>query len=109
MSNTRLSSCDLASVAASAARKSSSFVQGTCSSAANASSSSDVPTCMPSPRSSSANSSSRGAKPPLRGLASDEAIGQLHADALRDHVEVGAVLDDDRHGVLEHRLVDVLR
>src|SRR6187431_1978980 len=102
MSNTRRSSCDLASVAASAERKSSSEVHGTCSSAANASSSSDVPTCMPSPRSSSANSSSRGAKP-LRGLASDEAIGQLHPDALGDHVEVGAVLHDDRHRVLEHR------
>ena len=63
-SKTRRSSCDFASVAASAARKSSSVVHGTCSSAAKASSSSDVPTSMPSSRSSSANSSSRGAKPP---------------------------------------------
>src|SRR5687767_4072099 len=107
MSKTRRSSWDFARVAASAERKSSSFVHGTCRSAANASSSSDVPTCMPSLRSSSANSSRRGAKP-LGGLSSDEAIGQLHPDALGDHVEVGAVLDDDRHGVLEDRLVDVL-
>src|SRR6185503_19702650 len=107
MSKTRLSSWDFASVAASAERKSSSVVQGTCSSAAKASSSSDVPTCMPSRRSSSAKSSNRGAKP-LRGLASDEAIGQLHPDAFGDQVEVGAVLHDDRHRVLEHRLVDVL-
>src|SRR5687767_8289336 len=107
MSNTRRSSCDFASVAASAERKSSSFVHGTCSSAANASSSSEVPTCMPSSRSSSANSSSRGAKP-LGGLSSDEPIGELHPDPLGDHVQVGAVLDDDRHRVFQDRLVDVL-
>src|SRR5215208_6706695 len=99
MSNTRRSSCDFASVAASAERKSSSAVHGTCSSAAKASSSSDVPTCTPSFLSSSANSSRRGAKP-LGGLASDEPIGELDPHALGDHVQVGAVLDDDRHRVL---------
>ena len=62
-SSTCLSSCDLASVAASASRKSSGEVQLTASSAWKASSSSEVPTATPSVRSSSANSSSRGARP----------------------------------------------
>ena len=62
-SNTRRSSCDFASVAASASRKSSSSVQLSSRSAWNASSSSEVPTAMPSRRSSSANSSRRAAKP----------------------------------------------
>src|SRR4051794_13155898 len=126
-SNTRLkrcrSSCDLARVAASASRKSSREVQLTASRAWVASSSSEVPTAMPSWRSSSANSSSRGAipvgpgrsgippyRPPrLAGLPGpEEAIGELHAHALGNEVEVGAVLDDDAHRALEHALVDVL-
>src|SRR3954471_16575812 len=125
-SNTRRSSCDFASVAASASRKSSCTVQGTCRRAANASSSSLVPTCRPSCLNASASSSSRAgnpggpgsgrppyrALPPARGLADppEDSTGpaQLHADALGHHVEVGAVLHDDREGALEHGLVDVV-
>src|SRR3954471_8293479 len=131
-SNTRRSSCDFASVAASASRKSSCFVHGTCRSAANASSSSLVPTCSPSWRSASASSSSRAgtpgapgsgrppyrALPPARGRTGggvlpdppEDSTGaaQLDPDALCHHIEVGAVLHDDRERALEHGLVDVV-
>ena len=121
-SSTCRSSCDFASVAASASRKSSCEVQLTASSASKASSSSEVPTATPSraqlvgeleqPR-----RHPRRARPPRarrrrgRGYPAcrpEEAIAQLHSHALRHQVEVGAVLDDDRHRALEHRLVDVL-
>src|SRR3954454_17061955 len=101
-SNRRRSSGDLASVAASASRKSSGSVQPTSSSTSKASSSSLVPSASPSERSSSPSSSSRAAKP--LGLEGT----QLHPDALGDDVEVGAVLDDDRHRVAEGLLVDVV-
>src|SRR4051812_3913583 len=131
-SNTRRSSCDFASVAASASRKSSCTVQGTCRSASNASSSSLVPTESPSSRSASASSSRRAGKPggpgsgrppyralpppPARargpGLADppedSTAAAQLDAHALGHHVEVRAVLHDDGQRALEHRLVDVV-
>src|SRR4051794_19934181 len=125
-SNTRRSSCDFASVAAIASRKSSCTVHGTCLNASKASSSSLVPTATPSCRSSSASSSSRAGKPggpgsgrppyralpPARGLADppedSTAAAQLHAHALGHDVEVGAVLHDDRQGALEHGLVDVV-
>src|SRR3954469_20179329 len=127
-SNPRRSPCDLASVAASASRKSSCTVQGTCFKAANASSSSLVPIWRPSSRSASASSSSRAGnpggpgsgRPPYRalpppargrGLAGppedSTAAAQLHPDALRNDVQVRAVLDDDRQRALEDRLVDV--
>src|SRR5205085_231736 len=85
--------------------------------------SSAVPTAMPSRRSSSAKSSTRASKPagpfsgsepysPDRRLAGlslrDDATGQLDADALSDHVEVGSVLDDDVHRPLEYGLIDVV-
>src|SRR3954449_8768525 len=123
LSNRNWSSCDFAIVAARAARKCCSVVHGTVSSAASASRISAVPTAMPSCRSSSANSSMRASKPagprsgslpysPWRALPglslADEATAQLDADALGDDVEVGPVLDDDAHGLLEHRLVDVV-
>src|SRR3954465_11770746 len=81
---------------------------------------------MPSLRSSSASSIRRAGKPAgprsgippyslpragrgLAGLGSpDEAIGELDSGALGDDVEVGAVLDDDRHRALEDALVDVV-
>src|SRR3954454_19221268 len=105
-SKIRRSSGDFASVAASASRKSSVCVHSTSPSAAKPSSSSLVPSATPSERSSSANSSSRAASPP--GELAGEGGTDLHADALGDHVEVRAVLDDDRHGVAEGLLVDVL-
>src|SRR4051812_37942699 len=117
----RRSSCDLASVAASASRKSSAAVHGTWRRTANASSSSLVPTATPSPRSSSPNSSrwaaspggaSSGAVAPYSAalrLAGGRGTGrQLHPDALGHDVEVGAVLDDDRQRLREHLLVDVV-
>src|SRR5256885_3501321 len=120
-SNTRRSSCDFASVAASASRKSSWSVQLSSWSAWKESSSSEVPTAMPSLLSSSANSSRRAAKPggPASGrppysaglpglLAPDEAILELHPHALGHHVEVGAVLHDDAHRALENGLVDLV-
>ena len=63
-SKMRRSSGDLASVAASASRKSTCSVHGMCSSAWKPSSSSEVPTAMPSSRSSSANPSSCASIPP---------------------------------------------
>src|SRR5690348_8341225 len=123
-SNRNWSSCDLAIVAASAARKCCSVVQATASSAASASRISAVPTAMPSLRSSSANSRMRASKPsgpgsgsfpykPARlGLAGlslgKDATAQLHSNALGHDVQIGAVLDDDRHRLLEHRLIDVV-
>src|SRR4051795_7263167 len=120
-SKTRRSSCDLASVAASPSRKSSAAVHGTSRRTSNASSSSLVPTATPSPRSSSPNSSRWAARP---GGASSGAVApysaalrlaggrgtdrELHADALGDDVEVGAVLDDDRHRLDEDLVVDVV-
>ena len=62
-SNTRRSSWDFASVAASASRKSAGSVHAICSSTATASSSSAVPLLTPSARSSAANSTSRAAMP----------------------------------------------
>src|SRR3954454_12032327 len=119
LSNRNWSSCDFAIVAASAARKCCSVVHGTASSAANASRISAVPTAMPSLRSSSANSSMRASKPsgprsgsfpyrPVRLAGGRDATAQLHSHTLGHHVEVGAVLDDDRHRLLKHRLVDVV-
>src|SRR3954452_21434715 len=100
----RRSSGDLASVAESASRKSSCAVQPISPSAAKPSSSSEVPIATPSSRSSSAKRRSCASKPSGAGK-----LPELHADALGDHVEVGAVLDDDRHGLLERRAVEVLR
>src|SRR3954453_14255381 len=101
-SKIRRSSGDLASVAASASRKSIGSVQPTSPSASKASSSSLVPSATPSLRSSSPSSSRLAARPlRLEGT-------QLHPDALGDDVEVGAVLDDDRHRVAERLLVDVV-
>src|SRR5213080_4215658 len=109
-SKIRRSSGDLASVAASASRKSSGSVQPTSASASNASSSSLVPSATPAERSSSPSSSSRAAMPggpaPVRALGLEGT--ELHPDALGDDVEVGAVLDDDRHRVAERLLVDVV-
>src|SRR4051812_25130733 len=120
-SKMRRSSCDLASVAARPSRKSSAAVHGTSRRTSNASSSSLVPTATPSPRSSSPNSSRCAARP---GGASSGAVApysaalrlaggrgtdrQLHPDALGHHVEVGAVLDDDRQRLDEHLVVDVV-
>src|SRR3954447_21063250 len=120
-SKMRRSSCDFASVAASPSRKSSASVHGTSRSTSNASSSSLVPTATPSPRSSSPNWSRCAASP---GGASSGAVApysaalrlagargtdrQLHPDALGHHVEVGAVLDDDRQRLDEHLVVDVV-
>src|SRR3954469_9501086 len=120
-SKTRRSSCDLASVAARPSRKSSAVVHGTSRRTSKASSSSLVPTATPSPRSSSPNSSRWAASP---GGASSGAVApysaalrlaggrgtqpQLHPDALRHDVEVGAVLDDDRQRLREHLSVDVV-
>src|SRR4051794_17217939 len=106
-SKMRRSSGDFASVAASASRKASVSVHCTSPSAANASSSSLVPIATSSERSSSANSSSRAASPGCVASA-PEGGTDLHPDAIGHHVEVGAVLDDDRHGVAEGLLVDVL-
>src|SRR4051795_12671730 len=105
-SKIRRSSGDLASVAASASRKSIGSVQPTSPSASKASSSSLVPSATPSLRSSSPSSSSRAARPPPVALRLEGT--QLHPDALGDDVEVGAVLDDDRHRVAEGLLVDVV-
>src|SRR3954464_2584259 len=105
-SKMRRSSGDLASVAASASRKASVSVHSTSPSAANASSSSLVPIATSSERSSSANSSSRAASP--GAVSASEGGTDLHPDAIGHDVEVGAVLDDDRHGVAEGLLVDVL-
>src|SRR4051812_18395649 len=109
-SNTRRSSGDLASVAASASRKSTGDVQGTSCSAAKESSSSDVPIATPSARSSSPNSRSRAAMPAGATSGGGAAKGAAHLDpdALGHHVEVRAVLDDDRHRVAEDLLVDVV-
>ena len=95
----RRSSGDLASVAASAARKSPGFLHDTCSSAANASLSSEVPIATPSARSAS---------PSWRIWASKLTRHEPHADPLGHGVEVGAVLDDDRHRVAEDVLRDVV-
>src|SRR3954447_15384556 len=102
--NIRRSSGDLANVAESASRKSRWSVQPTSESAAKPSSSSEVPMATPSSRSSSAKRRSCASNPWL-GAGK---LPELHADALGDHVEVGAVLDDHRHGLLERRPVEVL-
>src|SRR3954454_20319285 len=105
-SKTRRSSGDLASVAASASRNASVSVHSTSPSAEKLSSSSLVPMATPSERSSSANSSIRAASP--GAVLAPEGGTDLHPDEIGDHVEVRAVLDDDRHGVAEGLLVDVL-
>src|SRR3954451_11390966 len=106
-SNSRRSSGDLAIVAASASRNSRGSLQATSPRASKASSSSLVPSARPSPRSSSPNSSRRAASP--GGPASGGRGGtELDPDALGDDVEVGAVLDDDRHRLAERALVDVV-
>src|SRR5947207_7921514 len=102
-SKTLRSSWLLASVAASASRKSSWEVQLISPSTAKASRSSEVPTATPSRRSSSPNSKRRA------GSVSGD-IGrraQLEADALGDDVHVGAVLDDHRHRLREGLGVDL--
>src|SRR4051812_45586513 len=106
-SKMRRSSGDFARGAASASRKASVSVHCTSPSAAKASSSSLVPIATSSERSSSANSSSRAASPGWVASA-PEGGTDLHPDAIGHDVEVGAVLDDDRHGVAEGLLVDVL-
>src|SRR3954447_5701276 len=106
-SKMRRSSGDLASVALRASRKASVSVHSTSPSAAKLSSSSLVPMATPSERSSSANSSIRAARPP-GPVSAAEGGTDLHPDAVGHDVEVGAVLDDDRHGVAEGLLVDVL-
>src|SRR5207245_7275486 len=90
---------------------------------ANASRISEVPTATPSLRSSSQKLSSFAARPggPAsafgpKGEAAKLAsarrlggrLGQLQADALGDEVDVGAVLDQDRHRLVEGVGVDVL-
>src|SRR3954468_5095345 len=125
-SKTRRSSCDLANVAASASRKAGGSVHETSGSTANASSSSLVPIATPSPRSSSPSSTMRAARPgrpPAGGVdawsagrraaaGSPPPLGgpgrKLDPDPLGDHVEVGAVLDDDRQRLDERLPVDVL-
>src|SRR4249920_3821942 len=97
-SNSRRSSWDLAIVAASASRKSSRDVHGTCSRAAKASRISEVPTATPSPRSSSQKPSSFAARPggPASAVG-PYGLGKLDPDAFGDQLDVGPVLDDDRH------------
>src|SRR3954447_16567387 len=107
-SNSRRSSGDLAIVAASASRNSAGSVQPTSPSASKASSSSLVPRARPSPRSSSPNSSSRAASPGGPASGSGSGGTELDPDPLGDDVEVGAVLDDDRHRLAERALVDVV-
>ena len=114
-SNTRRSSGDFASVAASASLKSARTSHGTSRSAANASSSSDVPIATPSPRSSSVKPIRRASRPGGTALSGSRARPrhrapprQPHADARGDRVEVGAVLDDDRHRLAERLRVEVL-
>src|SRR6478735_8125460 len=106
-SKTRRSSWDFARVAASASRKSAGSVHEISLSTANPSRSSLVPTATPSERSSSPNSRMRAASPGCSG-AGTERPAQLGPDALDHDVEVGAVLDDDRHRVVERLLVDVV-
>src|SRR4051794_27998941 len=106
-SKMRRSSGDFASVAASASRKASVSVHSTSPRAAKESSSSLVPMATPSERRSSANSSIRAASPGGE-LAAEGGDTDLHPDAVGDHVDVRAVLDDDRHRVAERLLVDVL-
>src|SRR4051812_30573820 len=121
--NTWRSSWDLARVAAIASRKSPREVQLTASRASMASRSSEVPTAIPSSLRASANSSRREAmpggpgasgippyRPPLAGLSpcSEEPIRELHPHPLCHQVEIGAVLDDDAHRLLEHRGVHVV-
>src|SRR3954469_7246429 len=100
----RRSSGDLARVADNPSRKSRWSVQPTSESAAKPSSNSEVPMATPSSRSSSAKRRTCASNP---GLGAGK-LPELHADALGDHVEVAAVLDDHRHGLLEHRAVEVL-
>src|SRR3954468_20539920 len=104
----RRSSGDLASVAASASRKGSWSAQPTSASASKASSSSLVPSASPSERSSSPNSSRRAASPGGPALSGGWAGTELDSDALGHDIEIGAVLDDDRHRVAEGLLVDVV-
>src|ERR1044072_1570548 len=110
-SNARRSSGDLASVVAIASLKSVRALHGTSRSAANASSSSEVPIATASPRSSSAKLRSFASTPEGRSAAGGRAIGRSlepHADARGDRVEVGAVLDDDRHRLAEGLRVEVV-
>src|SRR4051794_30675837 len=106
-SKTRRSSWDFASVAASASRKSAGSVHEISLRTAKPSSSSLVPTATPSERSSSPNSSRRAARPGCSG-AGTQRPAELGPNALDHDVEVGAVLDDDRHRVVERLLVDVV-
>src|SRR4051812_9569264 len=108
-SKRRRSSWDLAIVVASASRKSSREVQGTSSNAAKASRISEVPTATPSLRSSSQKPSSFAACPggPASALG-PYGLGKLHPDSLGNQIDVGAVLDDDRHRLVEGLAVDVL-
>ena len=94
----RRSSGDLASVAASVDRKSAGTVHDTCSSAANASLSSEVPIATPSALSAS----------PSWRIWASKLRDEPHPDPLGHGVEVGAVLDDDRHRVAEDVLRDVV-
>src|SRR3954452_20826404 len=117
-SKTRRSSWDFASVAASASRKSAGSAHEISLRTAKPSSSSLVPTATPSERSSSPNSRIRAASPGRGGLrrapcrspssTGTERAGQLCAHPLDHDVKGGAVLDDDRHRVVERLLVDVV-
>src|SRR4029077_3303389 len=115
-SKIRRSSWLLASVAASASRKSSCEVQGISRSTSKASSSSEVPTATPSARSSSPSSRMRAGRPSGAGKRSRTGrpsgdIGgrpELQPHSLGHHVHVGSVLDDHRHRLRERLRVDVL-
>src|SRR5262249_33841194 len=111
-SKTRRSSCDLASVAARASRKSAGSLHEISPRTENPSSSSLVPTATPSERSSSPNSRRRAARParPASGAGTERGVvgSYFRADPLDHDVEIGAVLDDDRHRVVEGLLVDVV-
>src|SRR4051812_6710479 len=116
-SKIRRSSWDFAIVAARDSRKSRWSVQLTSSRAAKASRISEVPTATPSARSSSKKASRLPAVPATtsapgrarRSEAARDAVAlELHRDALGDQVDVGAVLDQDAHRLLEGLAVDVV-
>src|SRR4051794_3234164 len=115
-SKTRRSSWDLASVAAKASRRSAGSAQPISARTAKASSSSLVPMATPSERSSSPKRSSWASNPPGAGsgsaaparLGGAGKLVEAHAHPLGHDVEIGAVLDDDRHRVAERGPVDVL-
>ena len=72
------------------------------------------PRSRPRPPRCAAPRRSRAASPPARGgrrrqrLGAVGGLGKLHPDPLGDQVDVGAVLDDDRHRLREGLAVDVL-